>query len=111
MLELGDQNHKGATMFPEQVDKYIEKEIALGATLEPFEHIPFHGEKPVAISPLSTRKKKDSADRRIIMDCSWPIGFSLNNGIDKNNYLGEEISLKYPTVDTLAQYVYMLMCK
>ena len=51
-LELGGINHKGATEFPEHVDAYIQKEITLGATIGPFENIPFSG--PVAISPIST---------------------------------------------------------
>ena len=110
-LELGDRNHKGATLYPDQVDKYIAKELKLGAMVGPFEKIPFEGEEPVAISPLSTRKKKDSSDRCIIIDCSWPLGFSLNDGIDKDHYLGDKISLKYPTVDTLARHVFELMNK
>ena len=78
----------------------ISKEMELGAMIGPFESIPFSG--PVAISPLSSRKKKDSDKRRIIMDCSWPIGVSLNDGIDKDSYLGRPIKLVYPTVTNLA---------
>ena len=88
-LKLGGINHKGATMYPEQIDKYLEKEKSLGGTIGPFEAIPFVG--PVAVSPLSTRPKKDADTRRVIMDCSWPIGSSLNDGLSKDNYLGEEI--------------------
>ena len=105
-LELGDRNHKGVTMHPEQVTKYISKEISLGATIGPFDSIPFKA--PVAISPISTRPKKDSADRRIILDCSWPIRTSLNDGIDKNMYLGDKVELSYPNVDTLARRVHFL---
>ena len=62
----------------------------------------------MAISPLSTRPKKDSTDRRIIMDCSWPIGSSLNDGIDKDVYMGNRIKLSYPTIDKLARRIYLL---
>ena len=106
-LELGGINHKGATMFNVQVDEYIQKEIQLGAMIGPFEQIPFKG--PIAISPLSTRPKKDSESRRVIMDCSWPIGASLNNGISKSVYLQTDIELKYPTIDMLAKRVYQLV--
>ena len=105
-LELRGCNHRGATEFEEVIDKYIEKEIRLGATIDPFENIPF--KCPVAISPLSTRPKKDSTDRHIIMDCSWPIGSSLNDGIDKDMYMGNRIKLSYPTVDKLAKRIYLL---
>ena len=106
-LELGAINHKGATNYPDQVDKYIEKEIELGATIGPFECIPFKN-TPVAISPISTREKRVSSDRRIILDCSWPIRASLNDGIDKDSYLGQEVNLKYPTIDKLARKLYMM---
>ena len=73
-LEWGDRNHKGATGFPDHIDTYIEKEIQCWAMIGPFEVVPFEG--PVGISPLSTRPKKDSEARRVILDCSWPIGAS-----------------------------------
>ena len=105
-LEMGGRNHKGATDFQEQVDQYITKELGLGAMIGPFEALPFKG--PVAISPLSTRAKKGSEARRIIMDCSWPIGSSLNDGIAKDRYLGKKVDLRYPTVDKLAARVHKL---
>ena len=42
------------------------------------------------------------------MDCSWPPGASLNDGISKDYYLGEKIQLRYPTVDALARKVFEL---
>ena len=105
-LEMGGINHKGATEHEKHIDDYIEREIAPGAMIGPFECIPFKSQ--VAISPLSTRAKKDSEQRRIVMDCSWPIGFSLNDGLDKDMYLNQSITLKYPTIDMLARRVYEL---
>ena len=104
-LEMSGRNHKGATLFQAQIDQYIAKEVHCGATIGPFEAIPFKGQ--VAVSPLSSRPKKDLKTRRVIMDCSWPMGRSLNDGIAKNTYLGKDITLKYPTVDTLARRVYV----
>ena len=106
-LEMGGINHKSATEFPQHVDAYIEKEIRLGVTIGPFEKIPFNT-APVAISPISTRPKKESEQRRIILDCSWPLGASLNDGICKDMYLGKACNLRYPTVDMLAQRIYEL---
>ena len=80
-LEKGEINHRGATEYAEHIDKYIERETTLGAMIGPFDSIPFTSQ--VAISPLSTCEKKQSDQRRIIMDCSWPIGFSLNVGLTK----------------------------
>ena len=42
------------------------------------------------------------------MDCSWPLGCSLNDGIDKNIYLGEHTDLKYPTIDSVCKKIYDL---
>ena len=86
-LQMGGTNHKGATDFPEHIDRYVDRELRMGAMIGPLESIPFKTAQ-VAISPLSTRPKKDSTERRIIMDCSWPIGVSLNDGIDKTMYRG-----------------------
>ena len=103
-LELGGHNHKGATEFDEVIDAYIEKEKQMGAVLGPFESIPFQG--PVAISPLSTQPKRDSQECRIIMDCSWPIGYSLNDSTDKDMYLQKSTELRYPTMDSVCKCIY-----
>ena len=101
-----ERNHKGATMFPDAIQEYINTEILLGATIGPFKIPPFIGR--MVISPLSTRPKKESTKRRIIMDLSFPIGCSVNDGIDKNTYYGRDITLNYPTIDTLAKCISLL---
>ena len=106
-LEMAGINHKGATNYADHVDRYLEREIKLGATIGPFEAIPFK-DAPVAISPLSTREKKQSESRRIIMDCSWPLGVSLNDGIDKDQYMGSPTQLKYPTTDQVTKKIYQM---
>ena len=105
-LEMGDRNHLGATNYAEHIDKYVKKEVKLGGTIGPFDAIPFKCK--VGISPLSSRSKKGTAERRVILDCSWPLGRSLNDGMSKDSYLGECIDLKYPTVDMLARKVHEL---
>ena len=49
----------------------------------PFDKIPFQNK--VGISPLSTRPKKDSDKRRVILDLSFPMGGAVNDGIIKDN--------------------------
>ena len=101
-----DCNHKGATAYPDVIDNYIVSEMKNKATLGPFILPPFlHN---IGISPLSTREKKDSKDRRIIMDLSFYEMGSVNWYIDKNKYLGHDIKLTYPTIDQLARRVYEL---
>ena len=96
-------NHSGATMFPQAIDEYIECEIRLGATIGLFKIPPFLHR--IGISPLSSRPKKESQKRRVILDLSFPFGSSVNDRINKDFYDGKEIKLVYPTVDTLARRV------
>ena len=93
----------GANMFPAHVDEYFEKEVRLGATMGPLKIPPFIGR--MGISPISTRPKKGSQARRIILDLSFPISESVNDRIDKDYYCGKPVKLTYPTVDTLAKRI------
>ena len=43
------------------------------------------------------------------MDCSLLLGRSLNDGINKDSYLGEQVRLIYPTVDDLVSHILQLM--
>ena len=97
------QNHLGATLFPSHIDAYIKKETELNAVLGLFSIPPFLNR--IGISPLSTRPKRESSSRRVILDLSFPQGHSVNDGILKDRYCGEYINLSYPTIDTLAQRV------
>ena len=80
------KSHKGATEHLQQLKKYIRKEKKYGAVMGPFNKIPFRGK--VGISPLSTRPKKGTEDRGVILDLSFPLGGSVNDGIPKDTYLG-----------------------
>lgn len=82
------KNHKGALEFPEDVNAYINKESKYGAILGPFKNNPFS--QNLIISPLNSVPKKDTTDRRIIMDLSFPKNNAINNYIEKNEYLGEK---------------------
>ena len=103
-----DCNHRGATLFPDTIDQYLEQELKLNAIMGPFKFRPFLGR--IRVSPLSTRPKRDSCKHRIILDLSFPQGFSVNDGIDKDWYCGERVKLTYPTIDMLTKRVFQLGC-
>ena len=60
------------------------------------------------VTPLNTVPKQDSAERRVIVDLSWPCGTSVNDGIPSGSFPGEPISLSYPTVDSIVDAVISL---
>ena len=96
-------NWPGAFQNKSDVSQYFDKELPNKAVLGPFQENPF-GNKAYLL-PLNMRDKKDSLEKRIIMDMSFPKGNSINDGIDKDTYLDEQISLKYPTVCKLVEIV------
>ena len=100
------KNHKGATDYPQAMKNYIDKELKRGAVMGPYDKTPFTGK--VGISPLSSRPKKDSEERRIILDLSFPCGMAVNNGIPKDNYMGWQAKLTFPKVDDFAFRIYSL---
>ena len=58
--------------------------------------------------PLNTVGKRDSEERRVIVDLSWPCGHSVNDGIPSDSYLGEPLVLRYPTIDDIVDAVVAL---
>ena len=97
------KNHKGVIQFPKEVRDYLSKELSYGAVLGPFKDIPFSEE--FCISPLNTVDKKDSDERRVILDLSYPEGSAVNDGIPKTSYLGSHVNLIFPRVDDLVALV------
>ena len=99
-------NHKGARDFPRDVDEYLDKETSAGAIIGPFQNSSLDIE--VVVSPLNTCPKKDTTERRIIGDLSFPKKnphLSVNGGIDKYSYLGEKVNLRYPSISDLVHMV------
>ena len=86
------QNHKGATEYPIDIDKYLKKEISNHAVLGPFHSNPFSHD--IVLSPLNSVEKKGSEERRVILDLSVRGGGGINGFIDKDCYLGEAVNLK-----------------
>ena len=103
---INTENHSSALNHRQQVVRYLQKELALGCLLGPFVTPPWKDK--VAVSPMSTRPKKSSPNRRVIMDLSWPPGAAVNDGIDKNMYLHQQIKIIYPTVDSICRRAFRL---
>ena len=91
------RTHRGALDYPDSVSKYLTSEIELGRVAGPFRSAPFAD--GFVISPLNTVEKRDSSERRVIVDLSWPCGSSVNDGILSDSFLGVPIDLHYPTID------------
>lgn len=99
------RNHKGALDYPEDVDLHIQEEISFGAIVGGFKEQPF-GKFGFATSPINTRPKRTSNKRRIIHDLSWGQDeTSINAGLNKHQYLGIPVKLRYPTVFTLVDRI------
>ena len=97
-------NHSSATNFPSHVDKFIELEHK--AIMGPFENSPF---SPwYRTNPLMTRPKRDSQDRRVILDLSYPEGASVNAQILCQSLLNATFNLRLPTPKQLADRIMTL---
>ena len=97
------KNHKGAEEFPDQIGTYLGKEAKKSAILGPFKSNPFSSQ--IKVSPLNSVPKKDTAERRVILDLSMPKGRAVNDFVDKYSYLGEEVKLVFPKVDDFIRLV------
>ena len=94
-------NHHSALQYPQAIDKYINKEQDFGTILGPVNHIHsahYH------CSPLLTRPK-DTNDRRVILNLSYPRGQSLNDAVDKLNFDARPFTLKFPSVDNIVERI------
>lgn len=100
------RNHKGALDFLCAVDSYLSTELALGSVCSPFARNPFVA--PIALSLLNSIPKPDRDERHFILDLSWPAGSSVNDGISKDFFGGDPVSLTYPTVDDIADRIVQL---
>ena len=97
--------HASGKEHPESVNYYIKTELGHEALLGPFGGppvVPFHA------SPLMSRPKKDSEMRRIVLDLSWPNGYSVNDGIDSDFYLEDRHQIHLPTIDLMEQRILQL---
>ena len=89
--------------FPNHIDAYIAKQLKNGTIIGPFTENPFG--KRAKFSPLNSREKRESNERRIIMDLSYPPFGSVNDGINKDVYRGNDVILKLPNIFSLVEKV------
>ena len=90
-------NHTSALQNVDHVAKYLPEELQHEAIMGLFMKSTF----PIHSSPLMTKDKQDSLQKRTIMDLSWAKGSSVNNGVDKDKYLDTPYTLNYPSVDNI----------
>ena len=89
-------NQPSAFTHETHVRQFIVTEVSLQATAGPFRANSF--DCSLMISSLLTVPKKNSASHRIVMDLSFPVGCSVNDGIPKDTFLGEPFQLCLPGV-------------
>lgn len=94
-----DENHPSAKQYLPEVRKFITTEKQFGAILGPFPDPPFH--PWTRCSPVMTRPKKDTLDRRVIVDLTYPQGYGVNAGINVEDYFGKNITYSLPTLGDL----------
>ena len=99
---LGLPNHPSSTNYGEHIITYVNKECSFGALKGPFDSHPFEW---LRLNPLMTRPKKDSTNRRVILDLSFPLGNSVNSEIDKCIFEGAPYKLRLPNALTLAEHI------
>ena len=91
------ENHTSALKFSDHVDQYIAEELQHGVVLGPFDQKPC----TLHVSPVMTREKSNSQLRRTIIDLSRPKGQAVNDGVQKDSYLGTKFEMHYPSVDRI----------
>ena len=100
------RNHRGALNFPAAVEAYLSSEDHLGRVAGPFDALPF--DDAFVVSLLTSVPKRDSSERRVIFDLSWPCGRSVNDGIPRNSFFSDPVDLTYPIIDDIVDAVVSL---
>lgn len=96
-----DKNHPSATAHMGHVEAFIKKELSHKAVIGPFDESPF--DPWLRVSPLMTREKRESTERRIILDLSYPHGESVNDGIRTEDHFGANITYTLPSITDLIE--------
>ena len=99
------RNHPSAYKFASHVDKYITKEVSLGALTSGFHTNPLSS--PITLNPLQTVEKKGSDTRRTVVDLSFG-DISVNSGIAKDSFPDYDLPLIYPSIDVLTEQMVQL---
>ena len=91
-------NHSSATNFANHVDKFIRTELEHKAIMGPW----------YRTNPLMMRPKRDSQDRRVILNLSYPEGASVNAQIPSQSLLDATFKLRLPTPKQIADRILTL---
>lgn len=101
-----EDNHHSAHAHMSHVQQFITKELGFGAILGPFDDPPF---VPwMRSSPVMTRPKKESTERRVIVDLTFPLGEGVNAGIDIKDYFGKDVTYTLPSIGDLVTKLQLL---
>ena len=97
-------NHSSAIKHPLHVDTYLATEVDKVAI--PLDSQPFT--EWWRVNPLMTRPKRDSNKMRVILDLSFPQGFSVNSEVPKNSLGGSQFKMRLPKPNALAARIQAL---
>ena len=95
-------NHGSAVAAPDIIQAYLDKEQNLGSLCGPFNTSPLINN--LVISPMQIVYSR-SGKPRVVVDLSFPVGSSVNDGIPKDTYLGEPFTLRLPGVDAFVDII------
>ena len=93
-------NHSSAASEPRHVEKYLRTEVGKSAMLGPCRAPPFLNWW--RSNPLMMRPKRDSTDRRVILDLSFPSDASVNSAVPRNALEGSQFKMRLPNPNDLA---------
>ena len=97
-LKSASTNKSSAKQHPDVIDCYLANEVALGRVAGPFSSPPLPN---LHISSFGVIPKKGQPGKwRLIVDLSSPKGWSVNDGIDP-----DEFALQYITVDQIISMI------
>lgn len=101
-----DTNHPSGRNHMDHVSTFIRTELQHQAIVGPFKDPPFF--PWTRNNPIMSRPKKDSHQRRIIIDLTYPQDGSVNQGIDIHSILGRDISYTLPNIWDLTTHLQTL---
>ena len=99
-LESVEENHSSANQYKKDLQAYLNEEKEFGAMLGPFKNSPIEN---LHVSPFLTHDKPGGSHRRVIVDLSFPHGYSVNVGVQSDTYLGTAFLLTLPTIDNITK--------
>ena len=91
------KNHFSAVAHKQAIQAYLAKNVQAQALIGPFAAPPISG---LCFSPLMSVPKED-AERRVIVDFSFPPGRAINDGISKDSYLEFQVVFSLPSVQSM----------